>query len=137
MKRRRCEKGIGSLNAKKSKSPFARLPIRPRGKGKTTGILVVNGEELPPIVSGRAGYARNIPKGTSGFNGITRTHVEGHVAAYMRQNGVKYAVLYINNIPCAGVPGCDAMLPRMLPEGAELKVVAPNQFEKTYVGRPK
>ena len=54
----------------------------------------------------------------------------------MRQQGVDEATLYINRIPCPGRAGCDAMLPRMLPAGAHLKVIGPDGFVKTYVGMP-
>jgi len=113
-----------------------RLPARMGTGAKTTGLLVANHQEIT-IVSGRTGYASNIPQGTSGFNGVVRTHVEGHAAAFMRQNNVQNATLYINNVPCsrAGI-GCHQMLPRMLPEGSSLRVVGPNNFSKTYVGLP-
>ena len=53
------------------------------------------------------------------MNGSIKSHVEAHAAAVMRQQGLKDATFYINRIPCSGVRGCDAMLPRMLPEGAQ------------------
>ena len=118
-------------------SPFSRLPVRVGPREKTTGIAVIGGVEHPPIVSGKAGPAASIPKGTRGFNGQARTHVEGHTAAIMRQTGATEGTLYINNPPCGGAPGCDAMLPRMLPPGARLRVIGPDGFDKTYVGLPE
>jgi RHS repeat-associated protein len=119
-----------------SPSPASRLPERPNDKGKTTGILVADGQEYGPIVSGKSGPAADIPRGTPGFNGVTKTHVEGHASAIMRQTGAINGTLYINNQPCLGPRGCDSMLPRMLPEDATLRVVGPNGFDKTYTGIP-
>jgi hypothetical protein len=59
-----------------------------------------------------------------------------HAAAVVRQQGLDEATLYINRVPCPGVRGCDAMLPRMLPRGARLHVYGPNGFRKTYTGLP-
>ena len=117
------------------KSQLARLPDRPGGEGKTTDIPVLEGKEYAPIVSGKDGPARNVPEGSRGFNGQALTHVEGHTAALMHQTGAKDGVLYINNEPCAGRPGCDKMLPLMLPPSAELRVIGPGGFDKLYVGK--
>jgi hypothetical protein len=65
------------------------------------------------------------------MNGSIKSHVEAHAAAVMRQQGLKDATFYINRIPCSGVRGCDAVLPRMLPEGARLHLRGPNGFRKT------
>lgn len=70
------------------------------------------------------------------MNIVTKPHVEAHAAAVMRQQGLQEATLYINRVPCPGKTGCEAMLPRMLPEGARLRVVGPKGFEKVYVGLP-
>jgi len=48
--------------------------------------------------------------------------VEAHAAAVMRNRGLTEATLYINNTPCDGPYGCDALLPHMLPPGATLSV---------------
>ena len=112
---------------------LARLPVFKPG-GQTSGIFVSGGNETP-LVSGYGGPAANIPRGTPGFNPITRAHVEGQAAAIMRQQGLDEATLYINNPPCGGVQGCDYLLPRMLPEGSQLRIVAPG-FEQTYFGLP-
>lgn len=78
-----------------------------------------------------------MPKGTPGFNILTRTHVEGEAAAIMRQQGMNHADLYINRAsPCTIPQGCDALLPRMLPEGALLRVVGLNGFVKLFLGLP-
>jgi hypothetical protein len=52
----------------------------------------------------------------------------------MRQRDLERVELYINQNPCAGVRGCDAMLPRMLPEGSELVVRGPDGSVKVYKG---
>jgi RHS repeat-associated protein len=119
---------------------LARLPVNTGGK--TSGILVSGGNETP-LISGYSGPAAGIPRGTPGFNIITRAHVEGHAAAIMRQQEleeatlyINEATLYINKVPCGGVQGCDYLLPRMLPEGSQLRVVGPEGFDQTYAGLP-
>lgn len=58
-----------------------------------------------------------------------RFHVEGHSAALMRFLGLKRATLYINRFPCryqvgpGRCEGCDVLLPKMLPKGAQLTVI--------------
>jgi RHS repeat-associated protein len=112
---------------------LARLPAYSEG-GKTSGILVNDGAQTP-LTSGYDGAASSIPRGTSGFSLLTRAHVEGQAAAIMRQQSMEEATLYVNNAPCLGVQGCDYLLPRMLPEDAQLRVVAPG-FVRTYLGLP-
>jgi hypothetical protein len=80
-----------------------------------------------------AGPAAGIPRGTPGFDAYLRTHVEGHAAAILRQQGGGQARLVINQVPC---PNCDRNLPRALPEGAELELLGPGGFRKTYRGLP-
>jgi hypothetical protein len=53
----------------------------------------------------------------------------------MRRRRITRASLVINNEPCPGPLGCDVLLPRLLPPGAELTVYGPNNFEKTYRGQ--
>ena len=77
-----------------------------------------------------------MPRGTPGINGNIKSHVEAHAAAIMREQGLSEATLYINRVPCPGKIGCDAMLPRMLPEGARLRVIGPDGFERIYFGLP-
>ena len=103
--------------------------------GKTRGVLDT-GSELVPLISGKAGPASSLPMGTRGFNGLTKTHVEGHAAAIMRQRGLIDATLYLNQRPCNVVNGCFNMLPRMLPPGARLRVIAPDGFDRAFVGVP-
>jgi nucleic acid/nucleotide deaminase of polymorphic system toxin len=54
----------------------------------------------------------------------------------MRRGELKEATLYMNQVPCTKLRGCDAMLPRMLPEGSELTVHGPGGFVKVYKGLP-
>ncbi len=63
-----------------------------------------------------------------------RSHVEAHAAALMRLGGIDRAALYINRGPCGGLTGCNAMLPRMLPEGAQLTVFGPGGARQTHTG---
>jgi RHS repeat-associated protein len=91
--------------------------------GKTSGVLDAGGDKIP-LESGAEGPAASIPRGSRGFDAYTRTHVEGHAAALMRQRGISNATLYINNPEIC--PNCMKLLPRMLPPGGELRVVTPS-----------
>jgi hypothetical protein len=54
----------------------------------------------------------------------------------MRERNLTRLELYINKNPCLSVNGCDRMLPRMLPEGAELVVHGPDGDVFPYKGLP-
>lgn len=56
------------------------------------------------------------------MNIVTKSHVEAHAAAIMRNEGLTDATLWINRAPCGGATGCDAMLPRMVPDGSTLTI---------------
>jgi hypothetical protein len=70
----------------------------------------------------------------------TRTHVEGHITALMRQpEGPRDVVLVLNRPPCPGQRGCRTLLPGMLPQGSRLHVYVAGEdgnvrLFKTYVG---
>lgn len=102
-----------------------RPELAPFTGGKTSGIF--QAQDLPPVElqSGYDGPAADMPDGSSGFDLITKSHVEGHAAALMRQEGISEGTLYINNPKICG--SCTRWLPRMLPPGATLNVVLPDQ----------
>jgi SCP1.201-like deaminase len=58
----------------------------------------------------------------------------------MRRERLTQATLFINKAPCiTNDPrslGCHNALPHMLPEGANLRIVGPADFDHTYVGLP-
>jgi RHS repeat-associated protein len=109
------------------------LPIRTPG-GKTSGLLrTPNGTTTEQMfTSGVDGSAASMPKGSPGFDIVTRTHAEGHAAAWMSQNGVMDATLHINNYEIC--PSCFRLLPRMLGFGRTLTVIGPNGTSVTFVG---
>jgi hypothetical protein len=98
------------------------LPTYAAGS-KTEGILQTASGDVP-LQSGWSGPAQSIPPKTSGFDIVTRTHVEGHAAALMRTEGITDATLYINNPDICS--SCSKLLERMLPTGTRLTVVTPN-----------
>ena len=99
--------------------------------GKTSGVLRTANGDIP-LQSGWNGPAQAIPKGTSGFDIVTRTHVEGHAAALMRQQGITDSTLNINN-PAICV-SCTKLLPRMLPIDSTLVVVLPDGTPVMFLG---
>jgi nucleic acid/nucleotide deaminase of polymorphic system toxin len=115
--------------------PFAptKAPILPPFKpgGPTSGHLYTPKGNLP-LKSGMKGPAKSIPKGSAGFNAYSKTHVEGHAVAWMKQNRIKNGIVYINNpVIC---DNCMNMLPRMLPCGSHLTVVTPDGVAVTFTG---
>ena len=60
----------------------------------------------------------------SGFNLITKGHVEGHAAAVMQQQGISEGTLEIDNPKICS--SCESLLPSMLPPGAILNVIFPD-----------
>jgi hypothetical protein len=70
-----------------------------------------------------------MPKGSAGYDIVTRTHVEGDAAAYMRQHGITSGTLYINNPEICS--SCNKLLPRMLAEGSSLTVIPRGGVAKT------
>jgi len=99
--------------------------------GKTSGVLRTPTGDVP-LQSGWQGPASSIPRGTSGFDIVTRTHVEGHAAAVMRQQGLTEATVHINNPQIC--TSCSKLLPRMLPPGSRLTVVLPDGTSVTFTG---
>jgi len=99
--------------------------------GKTSGVLETSQGEFE-LQSGRSGPAELIPKGTPGFDAYTRTHVEGHAAALMRQQGIGEATLRINNPTIC--QNCSRNLSRMLPEGSRLNIELPGGSIVEFLG---
>jgi HK97 family phage portal protein len=105
--------------------------VAPYSGKKTTGILE-SAEGDYYLQSGRKGPASNMGGKGSGFDNYTKTHVEGHAAALMRQLGLTEARVYLNNpVICES---CLKLLPRMLPPGAKREVVTP-LGSRTFAGR--
>ncbi|MEX0675931.1 MAG: DddA-like double-stranded DNA deaminase toxin [Pirellulales bacterium] len=117
----------------KSSTSIPKLPTYSAG-GKTTGVLRTSSGDVP-LLSGRAGPAGSLAKPTPGFNAVTKTHVEGHAAAIMRQQGIKEATIYINN-PKICLP-CQQNLANMLPSGSKLTVVLPDGTTRTFIGNAR
>ena len=105
--------------------------------GKTSGFLArPDGSEVG-LQSGYDGPTR----GTSGIPGLhsrIKSHVEAHAAVLMRREGLTWATLFINRVPCPTddprSPGCFDMLPRILPAGARLRVIKPDEFDESFLG---
>jgi RHS repeat-associated protein len=84
------------------------------------------------LSSGWSGPAASMPKGSSGFDIVTRTHVEGHAAAFMQKQGIQEGTLYINNpVIC---PSCDRNLPYMLGPGRTMQVVPRSGLGIPFLG---
>lgn len=81
--------------------------------------------------------------GPSAYKNASASHVEGKAAIYMRENGVNEGAIFHNN-PNGTCNYCDKGLATLLPEGATLTVVppenamAPNMYwvdvPKIYIG---
>jgi len=119
-------------------SPPAALPAPtalPTWKeGQPTRGVLDTGLAQIELSSGERGGPAPLP--LPGRNNTDFAHVEAHAAQSMRVEGLKYATLYINRVPCAVGPGCANNLPIMLPEGAKLRVIGPGGYDHTFVGLP-
>jgi hypothetical protein len=113
-----------------------RLPFQlsPYTNGKTYGVFRTPTGEIP-LESGSQGPAADMPSGSLGFDGVTKSHVEGHAAALMWQRGITDATLSINNPEICD--SCMSLLPRMLPPGATLRVILPNGMVTEFKGIPR
>ncbi|GAB1688794.1 DddA-like double-stranded DNA deaminase toxin [Krasilnikovia sp. M28-CT-15] len=128
----------------------ARLRLPP--SAYVAGIaLDQDGHELhpEPIVNGAGGQIvdnaatlvrKKAPWSRTGNVGLS--HVEGHVAALMRERlELRRVRLVLTRKPCEGDLGCDELLPDMLPEGSMLEVYVREggqlRFHDRYVGNGK
>jgi hypothetical protein len=113
------------------------VPPYGQSGGKTTGRLAFAGR-VRDLVSGYNGPAKDLPRPRPGMHNRIASHVEAHAAALMRQQAVEAATLYINRRPCPTLspnsPGCEDMLPKMLPERARLTVWGPDGYGASFIG---
>ncbi|HEY9472905.1 MAG TPA: DddA-like double-stranded DNA deaminase toxin, partial [Mycobacteriales bacterium] len=118
------------------------LPAR-SPRDKTRGLWVDDHGTKHPLISGQhepwyhhanthAVTIGLVPKGR--FLSIA-SHVEVKFAMCMRARNITRATMVVNKIPCEREYGCHELLPRFLPEGAELTVYGPDGFRHTYHGR--
>jgi RHS repeat-associated protein len=124
--------GQASLEFASIASPS--VPIlhdRTNPRDKTTGVLIAGGEQTT-LISGRNGPASQMPPGASGYDIVSRTHVEGHASALMTQNDWTTGTLWQNNIPCTS---CTTNLPRMLPTNTTLRIIVPGEYDRIFTGR--
>ena len=104
---------------------WSRVP--PYAGGKTQGVLRTSVGDID-LLSGYDEPSASMGNGTvPGMNYVLRAHVEAHAASAMRQLGLNEGTLYLTQTPCVwrNGGGCNAMLPRMLGEGRQLRVVVP------------
>jgi RHS repeat-associated protein len=108
------------------------LPNR-NGTGKTSGYLLdTNGNIIGDmIVSGTHHPYYNdktlVREDTKLYN--IQSHVEAQAAGIMRDNNIEEAVLVLNNHPCEGQSSCSSLLELMVPIGARLRVIVPQNFD--------
>jgi hypothetical protein len=114
--------------------PAPQLPDRSKKDDKTSGILRCSKGDIP-FTSGVEGPGNDMPDKTPGFDIVTKTHVEGHAAAYMRSNNIKYAVLYINNPEIC--TSCFTNLHYALPTGAIVMVVTSDGKGHLFFGEKR
>jgi hypothetical protein len=120
---------IGSTAAQTRPQKLAVDELRPHvGRDVAAGRLYdTEGRPLTPLVG---------PGDTGAGTGLTAplpslrfiSHIESNATAYMRQHGIRHAVLYTNMRPCLGEDGCTQNIKATLPAGYRLTVyqVRPN-----------
>ncbi|MEV6417350.1 DddA-like double-stranded DNA deaminase toxin [Kribbella sp. NPDC051718] len=124
---------------------LASLPIQrviPNRRQKTRGAWQDGSGVVQNLISGRheeefeaaLSHAKRLGLIPDHGTLATAADVELKFAMKMRREGIKQAAIAVNKIPCPGRLGCNQLLKRFLPPGAELIVHGPDNFEKTYRG---
>ncbi|MFI5712682.1 DddA-like double-stranded DNA deaminase toxin [Kribbella sp. NPDC051620] len=124
---------------------LASLPVQrviPNHRQKTRGAWQNESGVVQNLISGRHGEDFEAALGHAKRLGLIPDHgtlataadVELKFAMKMRREGIKKAVIAVNKMPCPGRLGCNQLLKRFLPPGAELIVHGPDNFEQTYRG---
>jgi Double-stranded DNA deaminase toxin A len=86
-----------------------------------TDAPITNGSAYQVVDSARTLRTDLRPFGFPG--NVALSHVEGHVAAIMREpNAPREVGLVMSRPPCGGKFGCDVSLPKLLPIGSTLTV---------------
>ncbi|MGH3861810.1 DddA-like double-stranded DNA deaminase toxin [Actinokineospora sp.] len=65
---------------------------------------------------------------------LVTTHVEIKLAAHMRKNQIRSITLTLNNIPCMGDMGCEALISVILPAGYTMTVHGSDGVVREYRG---
>ncbi|WP_168801727.1 DddA-like double-stranded DNA deaminase toxin [Glycomyces buryatensis] len=120
-----------------------RLP--PGGKGKTTVVFAYDDNENGDAVRFESGRDRSAAEGlkTAYKRLIIMDHAEAKLAAAIRDSrpAAGPVVAVINNQPCGGLRGCDAVFPDLIPTGAKVmiyvKCESGTQLYGTYDGNGK
>ena len=118
------------------------LPTR-SPRDKTRGLWVDDHGTKHPLISGQhegwyhhaTTHAVTIGLVRMGTFLSIASHVEIKFAMRMRTHNITKATIVVNKAPCERDYGCPQLLPRFLPEGAELTVYGPDGFRHTYHGR--
>ncbi|MEH0974040.1 DddA-like double-stranded DNA deaminase toxin [Micromonospora sp. CPCC 205546] len=117
------------------------LPRR-QAKDPTSGVALINGKRIP-MRSGRDPAAAADLKQAYKLIATTTDHLEAKLAARMRRDQVMHAEVLTNNPPCDYEPyGCEKILSRLLPAGAQLNVYLRDDDDqvrlwRTYIGNGK
>ncbi|MGW4502854.1 DddA-like double-stranded DNA deaminase toxin [Micromonospora sp. NPDC004336] len=117
------------------------LPRR-QAKDPTSGVALIGGERIP-MRSGRDPAAADDLKPAYKLIATTTDHLEAKLAARMRRDHINRAAVVTNNPPCDYTPyGCEKILSRLLPAGAQLAVYVRDddgqvRHWRTYTGNGK
>ncbi|WFE51227.1 SCP1.201-like deaminase [Micromonospora sp. WMMD1155] len=117
------------------------LPRR-QAKDPTSGVALIGGERIP-MRSGRDLAAAADLKPAYKLIATTTDHLEAKLAARMRRDHITQAAVVTNNAPCDYTPyGCEKILSRLLPVGAQLAVYVRDddgqvRHWRTYTGNGK
>jgi hypothetical protein len=117
-------------------------PVRERGQ-KTHGRWFAPGVGDQEIVSGEGAAADTAAEFLESLNMPRRgvpfiaSHVETKLAVHMRNTGIRHATVLINNLPCPGLFGCEALIGMILPAGSTLTIYGSDGYEQTIAGGKK
>lgn len=117
-------------------------PVQERGQ-KTHGRWFAPGSPDQKIVSGEGTDADATAEFLKSLNMPRRgvpfvaSHAETKLAVHMRNNKIQHATVLINNVPCPGMFGCEALIGMILPAGSTLTIYGPDGYEQTIAGGKK
>jgi len=117
-------------------------PVQERGQ-KTHGRWFAPESPDQEIVSGEGADADMAAEFLKSLNMPRRgvpfiaSHVETKLAVHMRNHDIQHATVLINNVPCLGMFGCEALIGMILPAGSTLRIYGSNGYEQTIAGGRK
>ncbi|MGQ0841011.1 DddA-like double-stranded DNA deaminase toxin [Actinokineospora sp.] len=134
------ESGYRNRESAVIKKIRAELPpdVEPRSGQKTHGRWIDADGTVHAETSGKDEKYDEVVRFLKSVNSrrmlVVASHVEIKLAAHMRKNAIRSIILALNNVPCTGELGCEALISVILPKGYSLTVYGSDGFVQKYEG---